>query len=231
MKHIKKWLIPILVIAGLGLIAYPYIMDNFISPKKLDKGHEEAMELVNADEMRDNLDRLRGNEDGFNFDEVELLGDTDVDPYINKENVIGGIYIPSVQVNMPIMYGATNENLRSAVGTMKPEQVMGEGNYSIAGHNAKNPNILFAPIRRIEQGDKMYITDKDKVYVYEKVRDEVVKPNRIDVIDDVEGETLLTLVSCFSADGSDRIIVTGELVEVLDIGDAPKDVQKVFGQG
>lgn len=209
------------------MLYQPYI-DRFISPKQLEKEYVSTMETIKAEDIEENKGRLN-TEDGFNFEDVEFLTDTVVDPYINKENVIGGVYIPSVGVNMPLMYGATNDNLKSAVGTMKPEQVMGEGNYAIAGHNARNPNILFAPIRRIEDGDKMYITDKSKVYVYEKVKDEVVMPERVDVIEDVEGEELLTLVSCYSADGTDRIIVTGKLVSVIDFEDASTGIRVAFG--
>ena len=90
---------------------------------------------------------------------------------------------------------------------------MGEGNYAIAGHNHPNPNLLFVPIRNITEGDLMYTTDKKHVYVYRAVYKEGIMPDRTEVIEDKEGKNELSLLSCYSSDGSDRIVVQGDLIE------------------
>ena len=50
---------------------------------------------------------------------------------------------------------------------MKPDQKMGEGNYSLASHHiftAENASqMLFSPLVNAKAG-KIYLTDKDKVY-------------------------------------------------------------------
>ena len=52
-----------------------------------------------------------------------------------KLPVIGGIAIPEVEINLPIFKGLDNVNLFYGAGTMKPDQRMGEGNYSLASHH------------------------------------------------------------------------------------------------
>ncbi|MFD0961128.1 class A sortase [Paenibacillus chungangensis] len=219
-----------LLLIGGGLIAYKPIMDYWVTPKHLDTLYQTSL---GAEGIKQNMEKLhvqyeQVKVEAFDFSEVESLGFLDEKATIQTENVIGGIYIPSVDINLPILYGATNENLKAASATMKPEQAMGEGNYAIAAHNSRNPDILFGSLKYVKADDEMYITNKDKVYKYKMVHRQVVMPERVDVIDDVEDKTLLTLVTCYSADGSDRLIVTGELTEVIDYSEVESSIYEAF---
>ncbi|MFC4600270.1 class A sortase [Cohnella hongkongensis] len=220
----------VLIIVGAALILYDPIVNYWITPRHLAKMYETNL---GAEGIQQNVVELNSQSDetitrNFDFSEVENLGALDVGATIQTENVIGGIYIPSVDINLPILYGATNENLKVASATLKPDQVMGEGNYAIAAHNSRNLDVLFGSLRHVELGDELYITDKNKVYKYTMVQREVVMPERVDVIEDVENKTLLTLVSCYSWDGSDRLIVTGELTEVMEYVDAEQEIYDAF---
>jgi|SRR5699024_783466 len=231
MKKNKRGILGILIIVvGLGFIFYQPIVNNFIAPKNLEDNYKNNL---TAEDIKGNLDRLKGldvdEEELFDYESVDTLRTMDISPKINKDNVVGGIYVPSVNMVMPIMYGVNNDILRSSAGTMRPDQVMGKGNYVLLGHNSRNPNVLFAPIRRINMDDKIYVTDKEKLYVYEMYNSEVVMPDKVEVMNDTE-EDIVTLISCYSDDGSDRIIVKGELVETLDFEDASEDVLNKLGQ-
>ena len=234
MKHKKKKdrltiiMITLLIIGGIGLISYQYVINFVVAPYQLEKAYKNSL---SPDEIKRNLERLQGKGDSdsmFDYDSVETLEVMDINPVINRENVIGGVYVPSVGINLPIMYGVSHNILLTSIGTMKPNQQMGEGNYVLIGHNSYNPNILFAPIRNISKGDSIYVTDKNKVYEYSMVDSEVVEPSRGDVMDDVEGKQLVSLISCFSADGSDRIVVRGELKNIHDYSKASSDILKAF---
>lgn len=225
-KVLSNVLIASFFIGGIALIFYQPVVNNFIAPKKLESAYKNNLD---ASDIKDNLNRLKENEDNlFDYESVETLKAMDINPVINKQNVIGGVYVPSVGVNIPIMYGTSQDVLRNAIGTMKPEQELGKGNYVLIGHNSRNPDILFAPIRRIEKNDPIYITDKDKVYEYKMVQSEVVEPSRVDVMEDVEGKELVSLISCYSDDGSDRIVVQGELTNVYDYGKGSKNIKNAF---
>lgn len=234
MKKTKQLMIKIvlllLMVVGVRLIIHPIIADYWIAPNKIEEVNQQLMKGITSEGIKNNLEEARATSSGdvFDFSQVKSIDTGTIKPVIQKENVVGGIYIPSVNVNLPILYGATHENMLTATGTMKREQGMGEGNYALAGHNARNKDILFAPIRRMVVGDKIIITDKDKVYTYRMIRSEIVMPNRVDVIEDVPGEKLITLVSCYSDDGSDRIIVTGELVGSGDYLEADDTIKRAF---
>lgn len=228
-------------IIGIALIAYQPIMNYVIGPMQLAKSYENNLSAQTLKENRERFENLNpetGESEADNNPETDYLFDFDSvtnitslipNPEINTENVVGGIYVPSVNMTMPIMYGVSQDTLLTSAGTMKRTQKMGEGNYALIGHNSKNQDALFAPIRRIEQGDSMYITDKHSVYEYKMTVKEVVQPSDIHVIHDVEDSTLLTLLSC-TEDGTERVLIQGELVDVFYYESADEDILKALNK-
>ena len=100
-------------------------------------------------------------------------------------------------------------------GTMKADEKMGaENNYAIAGHHMEDPNILFGPLSKAKIGKKIYLTDEKKVYVYKITKKTVVDETQVKWIDDIPGESLVTLVTCASGTEGEvnRIIIQGSLV-------------------
>ena len=148
--------------------------------------------------------------------------------------VIGGIAVPEVEINLPIFKGLDNVNLFYGAGTMKPNQKMGEGNYSLASHHiftAENASqMLFSPLVNAKAGMKIYLTDKDKVYTYEIREVKHVTPDRVDEIDDREGINEITLVTCVDYDATERIIVKGDLKEIKPYSETPSDVIAAFNK-
>ena len=83
-----------------------------------------------------------------------------------------------------------------------------------AGHHMEDPNILFGPLSKTKIGKKIYLTDEKKVYVYKITKKTVVDETQVKWIDDVPGESLVTLVTCASGTEGEvnRIIIQGSLV-------------------
>lgn len=173
----------------------------------------------------------------FDFDSVKALSSEAVlSAQWNSQQlpVIGGIAIPELEMNLPIFKGLDNVNLFYGAGTMKANQVMGEGNYSLASHRIFTGNNadkkLFSPLARAEKGMKIYLTDKEKVYKYEIVEVNKVTPDRIDVIEDRDGVDELTLVTCEDANATERIIVKANLKEVKNYLDASPEILQSFNK-
>lgn len=217
-KKLRITLVITLILAGLFFLFYNQIT-GFAYEKWLNKNQEELLTTITKDSIEENKNNIEHSDDMFDFETIDNINNgvniPDID--INKmKNAIGIITIPSVDLEEPILHGTTNKNLLLGATTMKPEQKMGEGNYTLAGHNHHTRPVLFQPIRNVEIGADIFVTDKNKVYNYKVTNKEVVMPERVDVLDDVPGKKLVTLVSCYAKDGSDRIIITGELKEVTD---------------
>lgn len=217
-KKLRITLVSVLLTLGLFFIFYNQIT-GFVYEKWLDKNQGELISGITSDSIKNNAANLDHGEGSFNYDEINSLSSGFILPKVdidNLANAVGIITIPSIDLEEPILHGTTNQNLMIGATTMKPDQKMGENNYTLAGHNHLSRNVLFQPIRYAEIGAEIYVTDKDKVYTYKVINKEIVQPERVDVLDDVEGKKLITLVSCHADDGSDRIIVTGQLTEVED---------------
>lgn len=183
------------------------------------------------------LDKNKKVKTSFDFQKVQSLSTESV---INaqwqsqKLPVIGGISIPELNMNLPIFKGVGNIALLYGAGTMKEEQVMGKGNYSLASHHifsmAGANAMLFSPLDNAKAGMKIYITDKEKIYTYVISSVETVTPDRIDVIKDREGINEITLVTCEDAGATYRIIVKGTLETSVDYDKAPKKILDSFSK-
>ena len=186
---------------------------------------------------KEKLEENNGAEGNFDFKSVKAISSEAVLSSqwdAQQLPVIGGIAVPEVEINLPIFKGLDNVNLFYGAGTMKPNQKMGEGNYSLASHHiftAENASqMLFSPLVNAKEGMKIYLTDKDKVYTYE-IRDvKHVTPDRVDEIDDREGINEITLVTCVDYDATERIIVKGDLKEIKSYSDTPSDVLAAFNK-
>ncbi|AOM81736.1 class A sortase [Salisediminibacterium beveridgei] len=230
-----KVFISVILAMGIGLIAYQPVMNYLVIPSALDDQYRYFDELtreeitVNAERFSSpdqNQDELPDDE-RFDFSAVESVETEDLqDAKLDHDAVVGSIVIPSVDVALPILYGATHDNMMVGAGTMKPGQAMGEGNYALSSHAVQNPGLLFTPIRHIEAGELMYVTDKEQVYVYEASYREVIEPTRIEVIHDQADRRMLTLISCHASDGSDRIVVQGDLVDVVSLENMDSEMKE-----
>ncbi|KRM94244.1 sortase A [Lentilactobacillus senioris DSM 24302 = JCM 17472] len=128
----------------------------------------------------------------------------------------GRLMIPAVGLYLPIGIGVSNAVLVRGAGTLKPDQKMGEGNYALAGHYMTNTRILFSPIKRVQKGNRIIITDMKKVYTYQAISNQIVDKDDVEVLDDQPGRKLITLITCASWrwNEPDRIVVQGKLQSV-----------------
>ena len=188
---------------------------------------------VSKEEIKQN----KAVESSFEFSEVQSLS---TEAVINAQwkaqqlPVIGGISIPEVSMNLPIFKGLDNAGLYYGAGTMKETQQMGQGNYALASHHVFGitgaSNMLFSPLDRAKAGMKIYITDKEQVYTYVITSVETVTPDRTDLIEDTEGVTEITLVTCEDAAATNRTIVKGTLEGSVEYDKAPKEVLESFSK-
>ena len=186
---------------------------------------------------KENIDENLKTEGNFDFDSVKSISSEAVLASqwdAQKLPVIGGIAIPEVEINLPSFKGLDNVNLFYGAGTMKPDQKMGEGNYSLASHHiftAENASqMLFSPLVNAKAGMKIYLTDKDKVYTYEITEVKRVTPDRVDEIEDRDGVKEITLVTCVDYNATERIIVKGIFKESKAYSETSEDILKAFNQ-
>ena len=218
-----------LILLSLALIFNSKIRDIFMI---LNTNKYQVSQVT-----KENIEKNQETEGNFDFNSVKALSSEAVlSAQWNSQQlpVIGGIAIPELEMNLPIFKGLDNVNLFYGAGTMKANQVMGEGNYSLASHRIFTGNNadkkLFSPLARAEKGMKIYLTDKEKVYTYEIDEVKIVTPDRVDLIEDREGINEITLVTCEDANAAERIIVKGNWIETKSYSDTPSNILDAFNK-
>ena len=218
-----------LILLSLALIFNAQIRDLFM----VWNTNKYQVSQVTKEKIEENKET----EGNFDFDSVKSISSEAVLAAqwdAQQLPVIGGIAIPEVEINLPIFKGLDNVNLFYGAGTMKANQKMGEGNYSLASHHiftAENASqMLFSPLVNAKEGMKIYLTDKDKVYTYEIREVKHVTPDRVDEIEDRDGIKEITLVTCVDYNATERIIVKGDFKEVKAYSETSDDILNAFNQ-
>jgi len=194
-----------------------------------------AVANYTAEELQENAsDQSNGQ---FDFNEVRNVSATEVNQVRTDIesgeadlDVLGAVAIPDANLNTAVIKGMSDVAMVSGAGTMFPDQVMGQGNYTLASHHiGYGTDILLNNISdSVTVGDKIYLTDLTNVYVYETFFVEAVNPDQVQYISqEVTGNPIITLMTC-TADLTQRWIVQGNLTETVAFGEAPADVQTLF---
>lgn len=149
-------------------------------------------ELVDADtEVRDVLDQ---NSDRTVSQPSKKIENNKKD----KDQAIAVIKISKIDLELPVLEGATKTNMKYAAAHMKETTNLGEeGNAAIAAHRSHTKGRLFNRLNEVEVGDEILIEVKEGSYVYTVDKISVVKPTDVSVLDveDPE-EKVLTLITC-----------------------------------
>jgi len=91
-------------------------------------------------------------------------------------------------------------------------------NVFIAGHRIGFPNTdsyyVFFHLDWLEKGDEILLHDSSgRKFTYRVTDQKIVGPENVDVMNAVEGKSMISLQTCTLPDYKDRLIIQGELVE------------------
>lgn len=147
---------------------------------------------------------------------------------VDYSSAIGAISIPNIDLLLPIFKGLDNHYLTYGAGTLKANQNMGQGNYTLAAHNYPDyPKILFSPLPKIKSNDRIYITDFGKIYEYKTEYIKLIEATDTFVINDTPNKTELTLITC-NNDGSKRYLVKASYIGQSSFTDNTNETKSLF---
>lgn len=206
----------VLLVVGIGLLLSPWLEASVIE--------RAGRQYTSVGFSQEQLAANTAAREGFEIDPditipelPEILTNL---PDINQDDVIGVVSIDSVGVFLPIFHGATGVNLLAGAGTMYSDQVMGEGNYPLAGHHMWDASLLFGPLLDVQIGDWIQLTDRQNLYTYQVTNTELIHQNTVEILEHTE-EPTVTLFTCDVSNSAtnNRWVVQGELIDVspLDI--------------
>lgn len=135
-----------------------------------------------------------------------------------NQNAIGSLAVSSINLNLPVLAGISEQNLLTGTGTYRANQRMGKSNYVLMSHNLVAGRALLHNIDKIKSGALIYLTDWKNVYIYKVNFNEVVYESEVSYLDAPEaGKTpLVTLLRCEGGYNTPyRRIVQGKLTRTI----------------
>ena len=129
----------ILLVVGVALIFSPKIRDFMVH-----QNQTTVLKSINRKSVETN-EKKKGM---FDYSKVKDIDFSKVTKsrVKNTSNAIGAIAIPAVKMYLPILKGLSDDSLSTGGGTMRADQVMGKGNYPLAGHYMTAKGVLFSPL-------------------------------------------------------------------------------------
>ncbi|MFT3945304.1 MAG: class C sortase [Ancrocorticia sp.] len=228
-------IVTLLAIAGLAVSLYPMTMQWFSAHARSQQlvEYAQSSEQVGNEENEQLLDRARD----YNSKIPEILVNDPYSPIDAEEHEVGAwdeymsqldtgsevmarVRIPSINVDLPILHGTSEDALRKGVGHVFGSSlpVGGEGTHSVlTGHTALTEAKMFDDLVDLKKGDEFVITvaGEDLAYRVEDIR--VVVPSDVSSLQLEPGKDYVTLITCTPrAVNSHRLLVRGARVELSD---------------
>lgn len=135
---------------------------------------------------------------------------------VDGTGLMARLMIPRIDVDMPIYHGTDDETLLRGVGHLEGSHlpIGGEGTHSVlTAHRGLASARMFTDLDQVKLGDTFTIQVFDEVLTYRVIDSRIVEPTDTDSLRAVEGEDLVTLVTCTPLGvNTHRILVTGERI-------------------
>lgn len=224
MRKLVRIFSVILIIAGLGLAAYP-IVSNILAQKNASQAiinYSDEIETMDKEEIDAAKEAMKQYNEQLGHAVVrDAVGEADSGvSYVDMIDVgetIGYLTIPVIDVNLPIYYGTSAEVLEKGVGYIEETSfpLGGESTHCVlTGHRGLPTAELFTHMDQVSEGDLFYLHILDEVLAYEVDQIKVVDPDDTSDLDIVEGEDYVTLVTCTPYSiNTHRLLVRGHRTE------------------
>ena len=217
MKKVKwgfvlRWAAVFLLVAGLTVYGYPHFMQwqyDRMAAKMISEYEKELDRL--RDDKNDPLDDLLKVMRAYNKTIYQNKQEGLTDPFAYEtpsfdlkkwgltNDIIGTIEIPRMEMKLPILLGATEENMKlGAVHLSGTSLPIGEKNTNtvIAAHRGYYKAKMFRNIHTLQIGDEIYITNPWEKLTYKVTEIKIIYPNEIERILIQQNRQMLTLSSC-----------------------------------
>lgn len=229
-EKFKKTFWNLILVIGIGLCIYSPV-SSFISHKTMYDAvntYQQQMKQTDDTSSEEMLNKARQYNEalykmqkGEYTENVEILSKQSYRSMlsINGSNVIATISIPKINVDIPVRHGISEKVLQSGAGHIQQSSLPIGGKNTravISGHRGLPTAKLFTRLDEIKKGDMFFISVVDKTLAYKVSKIETVLPEDVESIKPIEGEDLVTLVTCTPYGVNDhRLLVTGKRTKYI----------------
>lgn len=226
-KHSGTILLVLIFFVGLAVMLYPTISDyiNQRNQTRVVNSYAQQVDGLSDADYTAYFDAA----DVFN---QEIAADPDALYHADRfstysttldvtgTGIMGYITIPRIGVELPIYHGTSDAVLQVAAGHLEGTSlpVGGESTHAvISAHRGLPSAKLFTNLDQLEVGDTFTITVLDRVLTYEVDRISIVLPTETDLLQPVEGQDYVTLMTCTPYGiNTHRLLVRGRRITTPD---------------
>ena len=228
-KHLSTILLFLIFFIGLSLLLYPTFADWWNSFHQSRAVASYVEQVANMDD--DQYQEIWNAAWDYNRSLIDrpndyLLSDEQWEHYnvllnVGGNGIMGYIEVPKLDIVYPIYHGTDEAVLQIAIGhldwTSLP--VGGEGSHCVvSGHRGLPSARLFTDLDQMEMGDTFLLRVLDEVLTYEVDQIKIVEPHVTEDLLIVEGEDLVTLVTCTPYGiNSHRMLVRGHRIATEEV--------------
>lgn len=233
------WISALLALAGLTIVTYPMASSWLSSYNQSQYIKELSQQVQTSGPQRvDQLGAARQYNDALSSG-VRLDANTNVptgagssrdSSLVYKDilstgasEVMARVKIPSVDVDLPIYHGTSDDVLLKGVGHLEGSHlpIGGKDTHSVlTAHRGLASATMFSNLDKVKVGDTFTVEVFGEVLTYQVRETKVVDPQDTDTLLTVQGQDLITLVTCTPLGiNTHRILVTGERITPTPIKD------------
>ena len=225
-KKQSNWFFKLIFLIGFLILMYPQVSRLYYRVQSTQEvaSFEEGKASLSDEEIKKRMALARDFNDS-------LVNQVDTDPYdktrhergraayarmLEIHEQIGHIQIPTIDLDIPIRAGTSEEVLQTSAGHLEGTSLPIGGNSThtvITAHSGLPEAKLFTDIRELKKGDRFYIHNIAETLAYEVDQIKVVEPSNFEDLLIVPGHDYATLLTCTPIGiNTHRLLVRGHRV-------------------
>ncbi|MGM0215885.1 class A sortase [Enterococcus sp. AZ109] len=127
------------------------------------------------------------------------------------ETLRGKLFIPSLELMVPVYPTATQNTLLAGSGMLFPERSPETDNLVVLGHHLGNQQLLFGQLLDLKKEEDIYFQSSGIVYHYRVQLTKIIKESDLNVLEETD-QPQLTLITCDRPTQTDqRFVVIANL--------------------
>ncbi len=220
MRKTSLVLAALLAVAGICVMLWPIFtghklqadadaaVQEFLADR--DEPEQQYPELLEA---LQEYNRQLYTEKQCNLTDLEACEEpaADLTAYGIKDEIIGVLEIPAMELTMPVYLGASDVHLAAGAAVLgnTSAPIGGDNtNCVIAGHRGWKGADYFRHIDRLQVGDTIILTNPWKTLTYTVADIQIIQPHEVEKIKIQQGRDQLTLLTChpYASGGKQRYV-------------------------
>lgn len=210
----------VLFLIGIGAAAYPAFGNWYTEQKRsvVLTEYEKALAKIEDADLTDAFKQAEIYNDALFTGEIDEKERPDYGELLctTEDGIMGYVAIPAIQIRLPIYHGCTENELSKGAGHLPSSSlpVGGKSTHAVlAAHSGRADSKMFTDLDQVKEGDLVYLYVLNKTLTYEVDKITVTTPDDTDAIQIIDGEDLLTLLTCTPyGTNTHRLLVRGHRI-------------------